>query len=93
MVFMYAVNSIKAGWWDKVTVIVWGASAKLIADDETVRERIKMAQELGVQVTACQSCAAQLGAIDVMTALGVEIIGWGQPLTELLQSGAPLITV
>ena len=28
MVFMYAKNSRLQGWWDDVTVILWGATAK-----------------------------------------------------------------
>ena len=28
MVFRYAVNSLKRNWWEKVTLIVWGASTK-----------------------------------------------------------------
>ncbi|MCL2774655.1 MAG: DsrE family protein [Oscillospiraceae bacterium] len=93
MVFMYAVNALTNRWWEKVTVIIWGASAKLAATDETVRERIKMAQELGVVVTACYSCAIQLGVLDELHALGIETVGWGKPLSELLRSNAPLITI
>lgn len=31
MVMMYARNSMLRGWWDHVTVIIWGATAKLIS--------------------------------------------------------------
>ena len=30
MVLMYAENSLSHAWWDKVTVIIWGAPAKLV---------------------------------------------------------------
>ena len=29
MVLMYAVNSLVRGWWEKVTVILWGETARL----------------------------------------------------------------
>jgi hypothetical protein len=93
MVFMYAVNALSNRWWEKVTVIIWGASAKLAAEDETVRERIKMAQEVGVVVTACYSCAMQLGVLDKLNEIGIETVGWGKPLSELLHNNAPLITI
>ena len=31
MVFMYAANASKQGWWAKVTIIVWGSTASLVA--------------------------------------------------------------
>ncbi len=32
MVFMYSFNSKKRGWWNVVTLIVWGPSASLLAE-------------------------------------------------------------
>lgn len=93
MVMMYATNSMLRQWWDEVTVIIWGATARLAAENEDIRERIRIAQHAGVAFSACIACAEQLGAVDALKALGVEVIPWGQPLTKLIQSGAPLITV
>ena len=39
MVFMYSKNSKLKGWWDEVTLVVWGPSAKLLAEDEEFRLR------------------------------------------------------
>lgn len=36
MVLMYAVNSLTHGWWEKVTVILWGESARLAVEDPAV---------------------------------------------------------
>ena len=33
MVMMYATNSRLKGWWDGVTVIIWGATARLAAEN------------------------------------------------------------
>ena len=43
MVLMYAVNSLVRGWWEKVTVILWGDTAALAAHDPAVGERIALA--------------------------------------------------
>jgi len=38
MVFMYTINSLIHGWWEKVTLIIWGAPAKLVSEDAKIRE-------------------------------------------------------
>ena len=75
MVLMYAVNSLVRGWWEKVTVILWGETARLAAADPAVRERIVLAME------------------QALRDMGLEVISWGPPLTELLKTRAPLLTV
>ena len=93
MVMMYATNSIKRGWWDEVTVIIWGATAKLVAEDEFIQDLVAENMRVGVKFSACISCARQLGVVDKLEELGVEVIPWGAPLTEILQNGGHLLTV
>jgi len=93
MVMMYATNCMLKGWWDSVTVIVWGATAKYAATDEGIQEYIKIAQHAGVKFSACISCANKLGVTGELEALGLEVIPWGPPLTDILQNGEPLITI
>ncbi len=57
MVFMYAFNGKKYKWWDEITVVIWGASARLTGDDEVVQLKIKELIEGGVKVEACKACA------------------------------------
>jgi len=93
MVFMYTINSLKHGWWEKVTLIVWGATAKLVADDARVQKMIKQAKEAGVHVTACKACADQLGVTGTLAELGIEVIYWGVPLTDILKNDEKLLTI
>jgi hypothetical protein len=93
MVFMYAVNSLLKGWWEKVTLIIWGAPAKLSAENSEIQQKIKKALDAGVHVTACKACADQLGATEVLERINVEVKYWGEPLTEILKSGEPLLTI
>ena len=93
MVFMYAINSILNGWWDKVTLIVWGAPALLIRENKDIQTKIKEAQEAGVHVTACIACADQLGVTQTLKDIGIEVISWGAPLTDLLKKNEKLITI
>lgn len=93
MVFMYAINGIKHKWWDEITVVIWGASARLAGEDEVVQLKIKDLIEGGVKVEACKACADDLGVSQMLESIGVEVKYWGQPLTKVLKSGAKLITV
>ena len=93
MVMMYAVNSLVRGWWKRVTVILWGATVQLAANDPQIAERIQLAREAGVEFSACISCARELGVEDRLAAMDLEMIPWGPPLTELIQTRAPLLTI
>ncbi len=93
MVFMYAVNSLKKGWWKKVTLIIWGATAKLSAEDPMIKEKIGEALAEGVKISACKACADQLGVTEILENMGIEVIYWGAPLTEIIKSGQKLLTV
>lgn len=93
MVFMYTKNSLLNDWWEKVTLIVWGATAKLVSEDENIQKLVKEAQEAGVHITACKACADQLGVTENLEKQGIEVIYWGKPLTELLKNDEKLITV
>lgn len=93
MVFMYAFNAKKHKWWDEVTVVIWGASARMAGNDELVQLKIKELIAGNVKVEACKACADDLGVSAKIKSLGVEVKYWGQPLTKLLKSEAKLITV
>ena len=93
MVFMYTINSLLKGWWDEVTLIVWGATPLLVSENEAIQAKIKEAQEAGVHITACKACADQLGVTEKLEGLGIEVIYWGVPLTDLLKNDEKLITI
>ncbi|HSK69917.1 MAG TPA: DsrE family protein [Candidatus Limnocylindria bacterium] len=93
MVMMYARNSLLRGWWGGVTVVIWGAAQGLAARDPAVQDEMRVLMNVGVKFSACVSCAMALGVRADLEALGVEVIPWGQPLTDLLKGGAPLLTV
>ena len=93
MVFMYTINALKNDWWEKVTLIVWGATTKLVSENKEIQNKIKEALEAGVHVTACKACADQLGVTDELEKLGIEVIYWGVPLTEILKNDEKLLTL
>lgn len=93
MVLMYAQAAATHHWWDSVTVIIWGATAKLVADNSDIQARVASAQQAGVAFSACQACANALGTADALRSQGIEVKLWGSPLTEIIKQNAPLITV
>ena len=93
MVFMYTINSLLHGWWEKVTLIIWGATAQLASEDVNIQAKIKEALDAGVHVTACKACADQLGVTETLENLQVEVKYWGQLLTEVLKNNEKLLTI
>ena len=93
MVFMYGINSLLKGWWKHVTLIVWGAPAKLVSEDVNIQEKINEALSAGVHITACKACADQLGVTDILEKMNIEVKYWGEPLTEILKTEATLLTI
>jgi len=93
MVAMYARNSLLKGWWNAVTIIIWGPTAKLAASSEIVRQRITELQQVGVKLSACKACADSLGATESLKNMGIEVKYWGEGLTNLLKDDEKLITI
>ena len=93
MVFMYAANALKFEWWKRVTIIIWGSTATLTAEDASIQSQVKEKLAGGVEFSACKACADELGVTERLEALGIEVIYWGEPLTKVLREKAPLLTV
>jgi hypothetical protein len=93
MVFMYTVNSLIHGWWEKVTLIIWGASAKLVGENTDIQKKVKEALDAGVHITACKACADQLGVTSTLENLKIEVKYWGAPLTEIIANGEKLLII
>lgn len=93
MVFMYGINSKIKGWWGTVTIIVWGATAPLVAENADIQKKVIEAQEKGVHLIACKACADQLEVTENLEKLGVEVDYTGELLTNILKSQKALLTI
>ncbi|MEE4195309.1 MAG: DsrE family protein [Anaerolineae bacterium] len=93
MVFMYVINAKKFGWWDDITLIIWGASAQLAADRKDFQPYFQSMHEVGVDLVACKACADDLGVTEQLEALGVEVKYMGTGLTEVLQGQGKFISI
>lgn len=93
MVLMYARNALLNGWWDKVTVVLWGAPQKLALESEAIRLKMQVARQAGVEFSACISCAVNLGTEEALREEGIEVIRWGEKLSLLMQGGRHVLTI
>jgi hypothetical protein len=93
MVFMYSLNGKLKGWWDEVTLLVWGASTKLLGTDAEIQEKLKALQEAGVETIACRACANNLGLVEKLESLNVQVFFTGEYLSRRIQAGDFVLSV
>jgi hypothetical protein len=90
--FMYTHNAKKQKWFDEVTLIVWGPSARLLASDKDLQAEVKAMQDDGVRVQACLACADSYGVTEPLRKLGIDVRYMGKPLTDMLKQGWKVLT-
>jgi len=92
MVYMYTYNAKKYGWWDDITFIVWGASAKLLSEDKELQDYIIKMKDEGINLKACKACADMYGVSDKLTELGITVKYMGVELTDFIKEGRHVLT-
>jgi hypothetical protein len=90
--FMYTLNAKRQSWFDDVTLIVWGPSAKLLSEDAELQGEIQGMAEAGVEVVACKACADSYGVSDALSGMGIDVKYMGRPLTDMLQGDWEVVT-
>jgi hypothetical protein len=93
MVFMFTKNAKKQGWWEDVTLVVWGPSAMLLSVDRELQDYLREMQDLGVVVEACHTCADMYGVVDTLAGLGIDVKKMGLPLTEYMKGGRHVLAL
>lgn len=93
MVFMYTYNAKARAWWDDITLVVWGPSAKLLSEDEELQEYMHKIMEAGVSVKACKGCSDQYGVSGKLEELGITVLYIGKELTDYLKEGRKILTI
>jgi hypothetical protein len=93
MVFMYTYNAQINKWWDDITLVVWGPSAKLLTEDAELQEYLGKIIEAGVTVKACKGCADQYGVSDQLEELGITVLYIGKELTDYIKDGRKMLTI
>jgi len=89
---MYTHNAKRQKWFEEVTLIVWGPSAKLLAGDKDLQAKIKSMLDDGVKIQACQACSDSYGVSDQLRKFGIDVKYMGKPLTDILKQGWKVLT-
>jgi hypothetical protein len=92
MVFMYALNAKRRGWWDDVRLIVWGPASKLLTEDRGLQTQIMEMKTAGVIVEACKACAENYDVAEQLERLGIDVYYIGKQLTEYIKEGRHVLT-
>ena len=90
--FMYTHAAKRRGWFGVVHLVVWGPSAKLLAENEELQNDVKTMQKTGVVVEACVACANNYGVADTLKALDIDVKPMGAPLSDRLKSSWKVLT-
>ena len=90
--FMYCHNAKKQKWFDQVTLVVWGPSARLLAGDKDLQDKVKAMIDDGVRVQACVACADSYGVSERLREMKIEVRGMGPVLTDMLKQGWKVLT-
>lgn len=93
MVFMYAFYCKQNSWMDTVRLLIWGPSARLLAEDQELQGRLKELKKVGVELYGCKACADQYGVSDKLKDLGVNVLYAGKMLAELQKAGWHVLTI
>ena len=85
MVFMYTFNAKKYEWWEDITLLVWGPSAKLLTEDKELQDYVKAMIDSGIHVLACKGCADMYEISDKLEQIGVTVKYTGTDLTNFIK--------
>lgn len=91
MVFMYTLNSRRFGWWEDITLVVWGPSAKLLSEDVELQEKIAEMKKAGVTLRACKGCSDQYGVSEKLEEIGITVKYMGN-ITDFIKEGRHILT-
>jgi len=92
MVFLYTLNSKLRDWWQEVTFIVWGPSARLLTEDQELQEHIGAMKDAGVTLEACKKCSDLYGVSEGLEALGIDVKYMGTVFTDYIKEGRKVLT-
>jgi len=93
MVFQYAENALLHGWWKDIQIVVWGASAKLVAENNYISKKLLQLRDAGVKISCCIACAKKLGVDTKLKSLGFQVTLWGEPLSDLIKKDITVLSI
>ncbi|MCK9374129.1 MAG: DsrE family protein [Sulfuricurvum sp.] len=92
LVLLYGSVILPRGYWDEAHLMVWGPSAKLLAENTELQAMVANVIESGVKASVCVVCSDDYGVTEPLRALGIEPTHTGEFLTQALKSDWKVVT-
>ena len=92
LVLLYGSVILPRAYWDEATIMIWGPSAQLLAQNKALQAKVKAIMETGVHFNCCVVCSDEYGVSSVLEELGVELTHTGEMLTFALQNDWKVLT-
>ncbi len=92
MVLLYSSVILPRGYWERAHLMIWGSSAKLLAENEALQEIVSQIKATGVELSCCVVCSDEYGVTEKLATLGIEMIHTGELLADALKDDWKVIT-
>lgn len=92
MVLLYSSVILPRGYWDEAHLMIWGPSAKLLAENSELQAMLETVKNSGVKLSCCVVCSDDYGVTEKLESLGVEAMHTGELLTSALKEDWKVIT-
>jgi hypothetical protein len=92
VVLPYVFHGKATGWWDEISLIIWGPSVRLVATDPDVASMVRDVLDSNIRVVACKLCTDKYDVTDFYIEMGIETEYVGAELTATIKSGEKVLT-
>lgn len=92
LVLLYGSVILPRGYWDEAHLMVWGLSAKLLAENTELQVMVSKVIDSGVKASVCVVCSDDYGVTEQLRSLGIEPTHTGEFLTQALKSDWKVVT-
>jgi len=92
LVLLYGSVILPRGYWEEAHLMVWGPSAKLLAESSELQEMVAKVIDSGVKASVCVVCSDDYGVTEQLRAMEIEPVHTGEFLTQALKSDWKVVT-
>ena len=92
MILLYGSVILPRGYWDEAHIMIWGPSAKVLAENQELQEMVAKVQETGVKFSCCVVCSDEYNVTEKLASLNIDMTHTGEMLTYSLQNDWKVLT-
>lgn len=92
VVLPYVFHGKANGWWDEISLVIWGPSVRLVATDPEVAAMVRDILDSPIRVIACKLCTDKYDVTDFYLNLGIGMEYVGAGFSSTIQSGEKVLT-